>query len=78
MIYAIYRKGSMNNQMHQIWLAKFHAGDFSPINILNLGKPVEVDSNQIKTLNENKQHYMTQENVANVMKISKSNADYYL
>ena len=33
----------------QKWFAKFCAGDFSPDNSPQLGRPVEADSNQIKT-----------------------------
>ena len=37
--------------------AKFHAGDFSLDDAPWLGRPVEVDSNQIETLIENNQCY---------------------
>ena len=33
----------------QKWFAKFHAGDFSLDDAPQSGRPVEVDSNQIKT-----------------------------
>ena len=39
--------------MCQKWFVKFHAGDFSLDDAPPLGRPVEVDSNQIKTLTEN-------------------------
>ena len=35
------------------------------------GRPAEVDNDQIKTLIENNQHYITQE-IADILKISKS------
>ena len=47
--------------MCQKWFAKFRAGDFSLDNAPRLGRPVEVDSDQIKTLIENNQRYTTQE-----------------
>ena len=50
---------------------KFHAGDFSLIDTPWLGKPVEVDSDQIEMLIENNQGYTTWE-IANVLKIAKS------
>ena len=50
---------------------KFHAGDFSLDRGPKLGRPVEVDSDQIETLIENNQHHTTQE-IANILKISKS------
>ena len=50
---------------------KFHAGDFSRDDAPQLGRPVEVDSNQTKTLIENNQHYTSRER-ANILKISKS------
>ena len=36
--------------MCQNWFAKFHAGAFSPDDAPWLGRPVEVDSDQIETL----------------------------
>ena len=50
---------------------KFHAGDFSLDNAPWLGRPVEVDSNQIETLIENNQCSATQE-ITNILKISNS------
>ena len=50
---------------------KFHAGEFFLGDAPQSGRPVEVDSNQIKTLIENNQHYTMQE-IANVLKIAKS------
>ena len=46
-------------------------GDFSLDNGPQLGRPVEVDSDQIETLIENSQHYTTWE-IANILKIYKS------
>ena len=55
----------------QKWLEKFCAGDFSLGNAPWLSRPVEVDSNQIKTLIENNEHYIIQE-IASILKVSKS------
>ena len=57
--------------MCQKWFAKFLAGDFSLDDALQLGRPVEVDSDQIETLIENNQCSTTQ-GIADVLKISKS------
>ena len=51
MICAVYREGTMTDPMCQKWFVKFGV-DFSLDNALWLGRPVEVDSNQIKTLIE--------------------------
>ena len=61
----------MIDQTRQKWFAKFHAGDFSLEDAPRSGGPVEVDSNQIKTLIENNQCY-TRQKIADVLKISKS------
>ena len=37
------------------WFDKFHAGDFSLDDDPGSGRPVKIDSDQIKTLNENSQ-----------------------
>ena len=42
-----------------------------------LGRPVEVDRNQIKTIIENNQRYTMQE-IADILKISKSSAENHL
>ena len=57
--------------MCQKWFVKFHAGDFLLDDALWLGRPVEVDSDQIETLIENNQRYTTQK-IADILKISKS------
>ena len=57
--------------MCQKWFVKFHAGDFSLDNAPWLGRPVEVDSNQIETLIENNQHY-TRWEIADILRLSKS------
>ena len=38
----------VTDQMCQKWFAKFHAGDISLDSAPQLGRPVEVDSNQIE------------------------------
>ena len=53
--FAVYGEGAVIDQMCQKWFVKFRAGDFFPDNAPQLSGPVEVDSNQIETLNENNQ-----------------------
>ena len=55
--------------MCQKWFAKFCAGDFSLDNAPQLGRPVEVDSNQIETLIENNQCYTMWE-IPDLLKVS--------
>ena len=57
--------------MCQKWFAKFCAGDFSLDNAPWLGRPVEVDRDQIEILTENNQCYTTQE-IVDKLKISRS------
>ena len=56
--------------MCQKWFAKFCVGDFSLDDAPRLGRPVEVDSGQIKTLIENNQCSITWE-IADILQISK-------
>ena len=56
---------------------KFRAEDFSLDDAPQLGRPVEVDSDQIKKIAENNQCYTTWER-ADILKISKSNAENHL
>ena len=56
---------------------KFCAGDFSLDNAPRLGRPVEVDSDQIETLTENNQRYTMRE-IAAILKISKSSTENHL
>ena len=57
--------------MCQKWFAKFHAGHFLLDDAPQSGRPVEVDGDQIETLNENNQCYTMWE-LAYIFKISKS------
>ena len=52
-------------------VVKFSAGDFLLDNAPQLGRAVEIDSDQIETLIENNEHYTTWE-IADILKISKS------
>ena len=52
-ISTVYREGAATDRTCQKWFVKFRAGDFSPDDVPQLGRPVEVDSDQIKTLTEN-------------------------
>ena len=67
----------MTHRMCQKSFAKCRAGDFSLDNAPWPGRPVEVDSNQIETLIENKQSYTTWE-IADILKIPKSSAENHL
>ena len=49
-ICAVYGEGAVTDQMCQKWFAKFHAGDFSLDDAPRLGRPVEVDSDEIEIL----------------------------
>ena len=49
----MYGEGVVTDQTCQKWFAKFRAGDFLLDDAPRLGRPVEVDSDQIKTLIEN-------------------------
>ena len=71
MICAVYGEGAVTDQMCQKWFVKFHAGDFSLDDAPRSRRPVEVDSNQIKTLIENNGCSVTW-GIANILKISKS------
>ena len=55
----------------QKWFVTFRARGVSLDHAPQLGRLVEVDSDQIDTLIENSQHYTTQE-IANIFEISKS------
>ena len=68
-ICAVYGEGTVTDQTCQKWFSKFHAGDFSLDDAPWLGRTVEVNSNQIKTLIENNQHSTTWE-IADIFKIS--------
>ena len=52
-ICAVYGEGAVTDQTCHKWFVKFHAIDFSLYNAPQLGRPVEVDSDQIETLIEN-------------------------
>ena len=76
-ICAVYGEGAVTDRMYQKWFAKFRAGDFLLDDAPQLGRPVEVDSDQIETLIENSQHYTTLE-VADILKISKPSTENHL
>ena len=60
--------------MSQKWFVKFHTGDFSLDDAPRSDRQVEVESDQIKTLTENNQHYTTQA-LTNILKIAKSSTE---
>ena len=70
-IAAVYGEGAVTDQTCHKWFAKVHAGDFSSYDAPRLGRPVEVDSEQIETLTENNQCSTTQE-IAHILKTSTS------
>ena len=47
MICAVYREGTVTDGMCQKWFVKFHAGDFLLDDAPQLGRPVEVHSDQM-------------------------------
>ena len=61
----------------QKWFLKFCVGDFLLDDTPWLGRPVKVDSDQIKTLTENNQCYTTSE-IFDIIKISKSSTENHL
>ena len=63
--------------MERVKSAKVPAEDFSLDDAPLLGRPVEVDSNQIETLIENNQCYATRE-IADILEISKSSVENHL
>ena len=68
----MYGEGAVTDRTYQKWFANFGAGDSSPDGApWTLGRPVEVDSDQLETLIKHSQHYTTQEK-ADVLKIPKS------
>ena len=69
-ICAAYGESTVTDQTCQKWFVKFCATDFSLDHAPQSGRPVEVDSVQIKTFTENNQHYTTWE-IANIFKIFK-------
>ena len=51
-ICAVYGEGAVTDRTCQKWFAKFRAGGFSLDDAPRSGRPVEADSDQIKTLIE--------------------------
>ena len=70
-ICVVYGEGSVTDWTCQKQFAKFRAGAFSLAEGPRSGRPVEVDSDQIKTRIENNQHFTMQE-TADILKISQS------
>ena len=68
---AVYGKGAVTDWTCQKWFAKFRAGDFLLDNAPLLGRPVEVDRDQIETLIDNSQRYTTWE-IFGILKTTKS------
>ena len=70
-ICAVYGEGAATNRTCQKWFVKFCAGGFSLDDAAWLGRPVEVDSDQIETLIEKNQH-STMQAIADILEIFKS------
>ena len=70
-ICAVYGESAVSDGTCPEWFVKFCAGDFLLDDAPWSGGPVEVDSDQMETLIENKQCYTTRE-IADILKISKS------
>ena len=68
---AGYGEGAVTDRMCYTWFAKFCAGGFSLDNASWLGRPIEIDSDQIKTLIETNQ-CNTMWEIDNILKISRS------
>ena len=71
MICAVYREDAVTDRTCQKWFAGFCAGDCLLDDAPRLGRPVEVDSDQIETLPKNNQCHAPWE-IPGVLKISKS------
>ena len=76
-ICAVCGEGAVTDRTCQKWFAKLTAGHFSLDFAPRSGRPVEVDSDQIKTIFENNQRYTIQE-IADILKISKSSNENHL
>ena len=74
---TVYAKGAVTDWTCLKWFGKLYAGDFLLDDVPQSGRPHEVAGNQIKTLIENNQHYITQE-IADMLKISKSSVKNHL
>ena len=58
-ICAVYGEGAVTDRTCHKWFAEFRGGDFSLDNAPWLGRPVEVDNDQIEPIIENNQRYTT-------------------
>ena len=65
-IVAVYGEDAVTDRTHEKWFEKFCTRDFSLDNAPESGRPVEVDSDQIKTLTEFM--WMYGKNVHNIVK----------
>ena len=72
----MYREGAVSDRTCQKWFMKFYTGDFLLGDAPQVGSPIEVDSDQIETT-ENNQRYTMQE-IAYILKISKSSVKNHL
>ena len=66
---AVYGEGTVTDWTCQKRFARFHSGEFLLDDVPRSGRPVEVDSDQIKTLTENNQ-WSTIWEIADIVKYS--------
>ena len=67
----MYAEGAVSDRTCQKWFVKFHTEDFLLDDAPQSGRPIEVDSDQIRKLIEYNYFYSMWE-IANILKISKS------
>ena len=73
----MYEEVVVTEWIRQKWVVKFHARTFSLDLFIWLDRPVEVNSDEIKTLTENNQS-CTMWGIAKILKISKSSTENHL
>ena len=76
-ICAVYGEVAVTDSMCQKWFSKVRDGDFSLDDAPRSGRPVEVHSDQMKTLIENNECYTMWE-IADILKISESSTENHL
>lgn len=76
-ICAVYGENAVNSRTCQKWFAKFRSGDFSLEDTSRVGRPVEIDTDEIKTLIRSNQRYTTRE-IADIVNVSKSSVKNHL
>ena len=67
-------KEDLKDRQCRNWFNKFRSGDFSPKDKQRLGRPNEVDDDQIKAIIESDRHVTVRE-IEEMLKIPKSTID---